>query len=199
MLRLLLLVGSLLPLRAAALSPAAPQRYDALGLPMDKARLSGFLQRFVSSGYDRGFRRLGEEQDFDHGHLLLAAETDAPVAILYHTQELKAVEGLDPGARSWLQWLDGRGVEDARRYERRAYPRSADWDWFVLRQLPGLRARSTVTDRMLDPGRLGTELGSSVQWTFTRTPCGAKAPDPASAVVRVSLPDGAPVCLALGS
>jgi len=205
----LLLATILLPVRCHADSPAfsaapAAARFTALGFPaaLTKPRLQDLLQSFVSAEYGRGFRHLGDERDFDHGHLLIDAKTGAPVAILYHTQELahEAASAefayLDAAGRNWIQWLDGRGVENARRYERAVYPRSGSWDWFVARDLPKLRARRTITDKMLDPALLGVELSASRQWAFSRVDCGADA-DAASNVLRVSLPDRTPVCLAL--
>lgn len=178
-----------------------PERLSQLGLPAEltENRLQALLQSFVDTGYGVRFRRLGDESDFDHGHVLLNARTGAPLAILYHTQELAgATPGgeplLGPDGRNWIQWLDGR-VENARRYERVLYPRSADWDWFVARQLPQLRARGTITDRMLDPVQLGAAAERSMQWTFTRRSCAGA--DAAPRVLRVVLPDRTPVCLAL--
>jgi hypothetical protein len=188
----------------AALSPSS--RFEALGLPsaLTKARLQGLLQTFVNAGYGRSFRHLGDERDFDHGHVLLDARTKSAVAILYHTQELAHDAAspdfgyVDASARNWIEWLDGR-VENARAYERSSYPRSASWDWFVARELPKLRSRRTITDKMLDPARLGAELTESKQWTFTRVDCAAPAAQPAPDVIRVALPDRTPVCLVLGS
>ncbi|MBI3564892.1 MAG: hypothetical protein HY079_06840 [Elusimicrobia bacterium] len=179
-------------------APSAAAAFAELGYPRDlpKERLRGLLQSFADAGWDRRFRRLGDEDDFDHGHLLIDARSGRPRAILYHTQELVADA---PEGRNWLQWLDGRGIEDARAYERAAYPRSGAWDWFVARDLPRLRARGTVLDKMLDPVRLGFEPGAGRQWTFTRVACGSAAEDPSSSVLRVSRSDGSPVCLALGA
>ncbi len=171
----------------------------ALAAAPSPERLQGLLQSFVDTGYGVRFRRLGDENDFDHGHLLLDARTGAAVAILYHTQELVGTPA-DPGerplsadGRNWLQWLDGRGVVNARRYERSSYPRSGVWDWFVARDLPRLRARGTIVDKMLDPALLGFTPSGSVQWTFDRAPCVGGLPAPGG--LRVTLPDGSPVCL----
>lgn len=210
MLPLLLLTGWLTTgCRAAPMIAAVPPpaRFAALGLPagLSKARLQGLLQAFVASAYGRSFRRLGDERDFDHGHLLLDARTRAPAAILYHTQELADAattpdDGyLDPDGRNWIQWLDARGIENAHRYERARYPRSGSWDWFVAYQLPKLRRHHTITDQMLDPVLLGTELTPALQWTFTRVECGSSRPDDASNVIGIVLPDRTAVCLALGS
>jgi hypothetical protein len=192
MMKFLLLSAFLALAPNASAQPAG----TALGLPLDKPRLQSLLQTFVDQGYGRSFRRLGDESDFDHGHLLVDARTGAPVAILYHTQELADEDPagyLDASGRNWIQWLDGR-VENAGRYERADYPSTATWDWFVASQLPGLRGRHTITDKMLDPKKLGAELGKSRQWTFTRAACGTEAGDS----IRVTLPTGA-VCLALGA
>lgn len=189
-----------------AVPPEAAPRYASLGLPaiLTKDRLQGLLQGFVDGEYGRAFRHLGDERDFDHGHLLLDARTGRPVAILYHTQELADEAAaadfgyIDPEARNWIQWLDGRGVENARRYERETYPRSPEWDWFVSYDLPRLRRRHTITDRMLDPRLLGLEFAPGLQWTFTQVPCGSES-DAFSNVIGIRLPGRAAVCLSLGS
>src|SRR5581483_393399 len=97
------------------------------------AQFQAVLQRFVSFGYGKAFQRLGEERDFDHGHVLLSPETGRPVAVLFHTREL---DPAPPRERNWLEWIDGGMIEDARRYERKEYPRSAAWDWFRELELP---------------------------------------------------------------
>ncbi len=168
----------------AAKTPPAPARPDA-------ARLGTLLQSFVNAGWGSRFQDLGSENDFDHGHLLLDARTGAAVAILYHTREL-AVPA--PERRSWIQWLDGRGVESAERYERASYPSSPSWDWFVARDLPRLKSRHTVVERMLDPDKLGFEAVPGPQWTFTRRACADAGPEG----LVISLPDRSSVCLKTG-
>jgi hypothetical protein len=186
---------------ASAQSPR-PLHFSELGLPasLDRSRLQGLLQRFVDQGYGKAFHRVGDEDDFDHGHLLLNAKTHEPVAILYHTQELTAgTEGLDAKARNWIQWLDHEGIEDAARYQRRDYPSSPSWDWFVFKDLPALQKRHTIIDKMLDPALLGTELGKSVQWVFTRVGCDGSAAAADSSVIGIVLPTQGQVCLALSA
>lgn len=193
--------------QAAPVSAAPAAAFRALGLPapISKRRLRDLLQSFVTDGYGKCFRHLGDERDFDHGHFLLDAKTGAPVAILYHTQELAYAPAapdfgyLDTAARNWIQWLDGRGIENARRYERSTYPHTASWEWFVARDLPRLKERYTIIDKMLDPALIGEPLAPGLQWTFTRVPCGKAAADDDSAVIDVTLPDKTDVCLALGS
>ncbi len=73
------------------------------------------LQKFSDEVYGQGFRHLGDENDFDHGHILYSTAL-RPVAILYHTQETASLQHrLDPGgpydyinrgARNWLQFFD---------------------------------------------------------------------------------------------
>ena len=169
---------------------------SSVTLPLSASRLQNLLQTFAADGQGRSFRVLGDENDFDHGHVLLDARTGAPIAILYHTQELAAESAtgyLDAAGRNWIQWLDGRGIENARRYERTTYPRTAAWEWFVSQELPKLRRQHTITDKMLDPALIGSELTGSVQWTFTRIACAAAAPERIGSV----LPDRTTVCLFL--
>lgn len=159
-------------------------------------RFRGLLQSFVDQGYGRVFRHLGDERDFDHGHVLLL--DGRPVAILYHTQETGDAPSspdfayLDAEHRNWLQWLGGGPAVDARRFARARYPETASWEWFVRRQLPELQKRHTITDRMLDPGLLGGRELESEQWVFTRVDCRAAAD-----AISVSVPGAGRVCLAL--
>src|SRR5579885_2216559 len=86
---LLLLLGLLTADGLAQSFPAPPPSPSAAPfvLPggLTARRLQGLLQGFVTAEYGRVFRHLGDERDFDHGHLLLV--DGRPVAILYHTQE----------------------------------------------------------------------------------------------------------------
>jgi hypothetical protein len=211
---ILLLALALLPPLSASAAPvsseaptasASPADFHSLGLPasLTKDKLKGLLQRFIDAGYQRSFLHLGEERDFDHGHLLFSAATREPIAILYHTQETAAASAgsarLDPRGRNWLQWLSDGRVENAARYVRASYPRSAEWDWFVAKMLPELLRRHTILDKMLDPTRIGADPARTVQWEFTRVDCGPAAREDASSVIGVTLPDRTPVCLALSA
>ena len=165
------------------------------GVPVDPRFFEAQLQRFVDQEHGRSFARLGEESDFDHAHLLFG-RSGRLLALLYHTQELaeRPGAGLDPDARNWLQWPDGRPAENARAYERRRYPSTPAWEWFLYADLPGLRGRRTVTAGMLDPDRLGEEVAESRQWVFTRAACGSPARDP---LLTLRVPGDGTVCLAL--
>jgi hypothetical protein len=180
---------------------AGPGRFGNWGSrpTFSALEFQSLLQRFVNAQYRKSFRRLGIEEDFDHGHLLFDARSpQRPVAILYHTQELSSDASMDPRARNWIQWVDRGTIEDASRYERKTYPHSASWDWFVARELAALRRRYTILDKMLDPALLGVEVAQSQQWVFTRVGCGgASAPAPGSDLLQVVLPSGPPVCLSL--
>lgn len=175
-------------LLATGCQAAASDSTPPAELRLDETRLRGYLQEFVTGGWGSRFQELGDEKDFDHGHVLLDAASGAPVALLYHTRELS-----EPAARerSWIQWFDARGVQSAERYERSSYPSSASWDWFVASDLPRLKSRHTVVDRMLDPALTGRELAPGPQWTFTRVDCATTPSDGLS----VALPDRTAVCL----
>ena len=135
--------------------------------PLPAARLQGYLQRFADGAYLKSFRHLGEERDFDHGHLLFA-DSKEPVAILYHTQELAYYDHswLDPEGRNWVQWLSDGRVENAKRYERRG-PMPA-----LPAPLEALRAHKTVLPEMLEPSAFGARRLTSRQVVFTRAACG---------------------------
>lgn len=166
------------------------------------AELEAMLQLFVDQVYLKGFRHLGDERDFDHGHVLYDLSA-RPVAILYHTQELALGEPpgspysyLDAKRRNWIQWLEGGRVEDAARYRRTSYPRTPAWDLFRRVELPGLEENGTILDRMLDPELLAVDVTKTTQSVFTRVRCGAPA---LGGSIRVTLPGAETVCLALSS
>lgn len=157
----------------------------------------------MNAAFQKAFRHLGDERDFDHGHVL-HAPGGRPVAILYHTQELALYHKrdapfgyIDPKGRNWIQWIDEGRIENANKYVRRAYPDSARWRLFEKNELPGLLRHKTVTDRMLDPALLGVEISASRQWVFTRVSCPA---DGSPSVIGVVLPDTRErVCLSLSA
>ncbi len=181
------------PLRAQ--EPSAP-----LPAPLDQARLQRMLQDFVDTEYLKAFRHLGDERDFDHGHLLFDARTHEPAAILYHTQELAYYEPkgsaygfVDASARNWIQWIAQPGrIENADRYVRALYPSGGAWDWFTKMELPGLRQHRTILYKMLDPKLLGFDDTRTEQWVFTRESCSS-----AAGLLRVVLPTREPICLSL--
>jgi hypothetical protein len=180
---------------------AAPLPGAAAGLGKDE--FQALLQGFVASGYQKAFRHLGDERDFDHGHIMSGAD-GVPVAIMWHTQELALYEPaggefgyLDRGGRNWLQWISDGRVENADRYERKSYPDSATWDWFRSSELPGLRKNRTILDKMLDPRLVAIDPAKTVQYVFTRVECGRASAAPDNAEMRVVLPSQEAVCLSL--
>jgi hypothetical protein len=195
---LLRLLVAALGLGGATLDFAQPTSSAAFFPPaFSKVEFQGLLQRFVNEQYLKSFRHLGEERDFDHGHLLFdSRSTQRPVAILYHTQELTTDSALNPEDRNWLQWVDRGNIENAIRYERKSYPRTAAWQWFQQRELAALRRHHTILDKMLDPELLGADVSDSRQWVFDRVDCAAP-PAPASDVMQITLPSGSTVCLNL--
>jgi len=197
----LCLLSALAPTSRAAVSA----RFSELGLPpsIDRAELESLLQRFVNSSYLKSFRHLGDERDFDHGHLLCDA-SGKPVAILYHTQELARGRPkgsdfafLDPDARNWIQWIGDGRLENASRYKRKDYPRTPAWDWFREAELPGLEEHFTILDKMLDPALLPVDVAKTKQWVFTRIPCASAPLSSESKGLRILLPSKEAVCLAL--
>lgn len=157
--------------------------------------LQGLLQKFVDRTYGNGFLELGLERDFDHGHLLYSAEGTLPFAILYHTQELSSGNGahpLDKDARNWIQRIDTGIVEDARRYQRAAYPKSAYWNWFSAYELPRYKRHRTIVSEMLDPTLLKSDVAHSRQWQFTRVSCRKTS---TGRQFDIRLPDRGRVCL----
>jgi hypothetical protein len=192
------------PLRLARIAVACLLAHALLGAaraePLSLEKRRRLLQAFADKAYLKGFRSLGDADDCDHGHLLFAKGSVEPAAILYHTQELAAIYHLykpgdphdyvDPDARNWLQWTRDGKVENAAPFARTEYPRSPSWELFEKVDLPRYREWRTVTDRMLDPTRLGLEVLASVQWTFRRAPCSA-----APGLIRVVLPSRETLCL----
>lgn len=188
-------------------SVRAGEAASAFALPeaLRPAELQELLQSFVDKVYLKGFRHLGDERDFDHGHVLYD-DSGRPLAILYHTQELargrplgSAFAYVDAGARNWIQWLSDGRVENAARYKRRDYPRTAQWDWFRTAELPALESHHTILDKMLDPSRVAIDVARTRQWVFTRVPCADHAPPPRGADLRIVLPTRETVCLALSA
>lgn len=164
--------------------------------------MQALLQRFIDAEYMKAFRHLGDERDFDHGHILFDAKTHRAAAILYHTQELAFYQKpgspfgfLDPKGRNWLQWIDDPGrIENAAAYARKDYPRTGSWEWFTKMELPALELHHTVLAKMLDGKRLGLDTENSEQWVFTREACPVR---PQPSTLFVTLPTRQRVCLAL--
>lgn len=161
-----------------------------------------WLQEFVDRLYLKGFRHLGDERDFDHGHFLYDAKSRL-VAILYHTQELAGYYPrgsgfgyLDAEGRNWIQWPDGGGIESAAHFVRRSYPVSAAWELFRRVELPNLRAHRTILDKMIAPELLAVDVSKTRQWVFTKVPCPPASGPEDPRVLRIILPTREEICLA---
>jgi hypothetical protein len=186
------------------LASARTARAAAVPAALSKTEFQGLLQHFVDQAYLKGFRHLGDERDFDHGHLLYDSNSNL-VAILYHTQELAADHRagsdfgyIDSSARNWIQWVNDGRIENAARYLRTDYPATATWDYFRTLELPALQSRHTVLPKMLDP-KLGVDASKTAQWVFTRVQCGSAAGAAAPDALRVVLPTKEEVCLTLSA
>lgn len=185
----------------ALLALACPRA--SLAANIGKEQFQALLQGFVGQVYQKAFRHLGDERDFDHGHILSGADGNA-VAVMWHTQELALYEPvggdfgyLNPQGRNWLQWLSDGRVENAQRYQRQSYPSGAAWDWFQASELPALKKNHTILDKMLDPALVAVDPDKTVQYVFTRVDCGRASLAPDSANMRVFLPTHEAVCLSL--
>lgn len=149
--------------------PFATQELD-----LSKEEFRSLIQAAVDVMYLRGFRYLGDPRDFDHGHMLYSAKPPltpgsmpSVLAILYHTQEEafyynKKDPGsrfgyLDRWARNWLQWVDNKKVENARKY----VLKNIDYDYELN--------HFTIHDDMLDHKRMGIAISPlySKQFVFT--------------------------------
>lgn len=203
----IILLLAALPAQAAVLNDFFGVEFrtgEAVLEDFSRKQLAALLQRFVGEAYGKGFRYLGDAEDFDHGHVLyFAGHGGRPVAaaVLYHTQEGagKAHESdpggkydyLDARARNWIQWPDpDRPVENAARYARRSYPDTPRWNAYA-QSLRGYEEAGSVVSIMLDPALIGGQVVRDVQWTFARTDCGAQA----SSREELRLPDGQTLCV----
>ena len=204
---LLLALGCHAPAAAAPPAMVRPLQESSLPGGLEPSRLQSLLQRFVDQLYMKAFRHLGDERDFDHGHILFSSVSKRPFAILYHTQEMARDQPaggefgyVNPEARNWLQWIDRDGIVNADSYQRKDFPRTAFWRWFEEERLPTLRQYHTIIDKMLDPAKLGEETSESLQWVFTRFDCAKPLPALSKqSPINIHLPTGETVCLVLST
>lgn len=151
------------------------------------------LLTLASGGmYLSGYRYLGEDGDFFHGHMLFEERKENgksvlyPRAILYHTQEDAHAahwgergidpkyDYLDPKARNWIQWLsddpalDGVKIENARVYVDGS---KRDPKQFFESKPPQKIWHYTIHSHQLDARALGFSVFSSLQFEFHTTAC----------------------------
>lgn len=170
-----------------------------------KKFLKSIVQRMVDSAENKGFRHLGDRDDFDHCHLLIQNNTRVVrerdvFAALCHTQEQayeysrKAPGGpfdyIDREARNWIVWLDGRDqVENARKYRYSFTAPSQEWK--------DADEHYTIHSNMLDPEKMGyRQEHSEVQFNFPRVECPSVIRE-ASNVIEVRVSTGERVCLSI--
>lgn len=147
-----------------------PSPCRSASFPASK-ELEALVQSFAHAHYQKSFRYLGDENDFDHGHFLFAPGAERPSAILYHTQEMAPTyrrlkpggkyDYIDAEGRNWIQFID--------RPERIVNAQEFLKDG--LREHPRFREYRTITDKMLDQERLGMKIERTVQWVFNQTDC----------------------------
>ncbi len=165
------------------------------------ARLEALLQKFSDQVYGTGFKYLGVEEDFFHGHMLFEAVGSGanrqifPRVILYHTQEqaYKAhweksldtkYDYLNVTTRNWLQWMnddplvDGTIIENARAYYDVSTTKPADRakkdpiQFFDESLPPNLLWHYTVHSANLDQKKLGLTFMADLSVDFYNEPCG---------------------------
>ena len=187
-------------------------------MPRDftEKRIEKLLQDVVDTIYHKGFRYLGVDEDFFHGHLLFTMDklTDEgrffPFAILYHTQESakhahwgskvdKKYDYLNVQTRNWIQWLDGRHdrqIENARYY---ADESEKNLSLFFDVHDPIEGESFTIHAHNLSDAKLGYTIVGALQFEFYKSDCSDHPGLYTRGPVRVTLADGEEVCLLLST
>jgi len=152
-------------------------------------RIESLLRVFCARAQGEGFRYVGVEEDFFHGHVLFERkkreekEVLFPRAILYHTQEeahkahwLQTIDSkydyLNTTTRNWIQWLDddhnldGDRIENARDYL--DFHQKDPTPFFDESSEPQKDCHYTIHAKNLDPEKLGFKLAGELQFEFYR-------------------------------
>jgi hypothetical protein len=140
----------------------------------------------------KGFRYLGDKNDFFHGHLIFEKRREGgesvfyPRAILYHTQEEAygahwGQKGISPDydyvdvtARNWIQWLSDSPNEDGSRIENARYyldVTKKDARQFYSSLPPQKEWHYTIHSHQLDNNLLGFVAHSALQFEFYLSNC----------------------------
>lgn len=150
------------------------------------------LNRFSKEVYGKGFRYIGVDEDFFHGHVLFEKRQESGKdvlymrAILYHTQEEahkahwdKTVDSkydyLDVTTRNWIQWFsddshqDGAHIENARKY---LDIKAKDPKQFYEEVPPQKDLFYTIHSKNLDGEKLGFKVFAELSLNFHLEPCG---------------------------
>lgn len=152
------------------------QLMEDFRVAFSEARLEKLLMLFTEKVRGVGFRYFADANDFDHGHILFAADLK-PVAILYHTQEQAYDFHIkDPGGkydylntqnRNWIQWLssdpslDGTVIENASGY---------------MMDGQEMNDRFTIFADQLDGQKVGADLVEAMQFRFKNLDCETELP-----------------------
>jgi len=170
-------------------------------------RLESLLNQFTLETYEKGFRFVGVEEDFFHGHVLFERKLHEgqlllhPRAVLYHTQEeahkARWEKTIDPkydylniATRNWVQWLsddpdqDGKKIENARDYLDSNQKDPAPF--FNELGEPEKAHHYTIHAKNLDGNKLGFILAGEMQFEFYSD--GRTSPYGEDRVVTVHLP-----------
>lgn len=181
---------------------------------LSPARLEKLINQTAQTIHGKGFRYIGVDEDWFHGHVLMenlgtkGSPRFFPRAILYHTQEeAYAVhwrkekdpkyDYLNVATRNWIQWLsdepyfDGFPVENAKAYvdERQRDPRQFETEFAE----PDPKLHYTIHGRTLDPAKLNFVVAAELQFEFYLAECTTNG------VIQVAFPNGESHCLKLGT
>ena len=156
-------------------------------------RIQSLLNRFSAATFGSGFKVIGDQRDFFHGHVLFTADSLTregrmkPFAILYHTQEDahdahwgdgikvdRKFDYIDVRTRNWIQWLsespetDGLRIENARAYVNEAV---RDPSVFFGENVAVEGEHYTIHGKKLDAAKLGVKPIGEFQWEFYKMGC----------------------------
>jgi hypothetical protein len=179
-------------------------------------RITTVIQQAVDSIYNKGFRYLGVDGDFFHGHVLFTMDKLTsegrllPFAVLYHTQEDakkahwgdkidKKFDYLNVQNRNWIQWLDaGREykVENAKHY---ADETEEDLRLYFEVTQPIEGEAFTIHAKNLDQKKLGYDVVGELQFEFYKGSCNEQADYYSRGPIRVTMPNGEGMCLMLST
>jgi len=153
--------------------------FSSLELPVTRKDVLQAIQSLATSGYGTAYRNIGVKEDWDHGHILMT-DDKVPRAILFHTQEVRRPDGLDPEysselrktdlyapneifngldrtKRSWIFFLKSRKLALANRFVFDTKP-SDEYEsvWSSLLE------HYTFNSRNLDPKKLGFKIDKDI-------------------------------------
>lgn len=180
--------------------------------------IQGLVQSMIDEVYEVGFRYVGVEEDFFHGHVLFTMDELTvenrmkPFAVLYHTQESakrahwtseidKKYDYLNVQTRNWLQWLtaeyESMKIENARAY---VNTKLRD-DRIFFEQIQPIKGEAfTIHGRYLDPEKLGVDVVGELQFEFFETPCHVETNSLYTrGPITVFFPSGKKTCLKLST